>query len=264
MSLLRGNITVSRLTWDVVRQANGIEEQHHILHVPTPQVSLADVPALQRDAFAELENVGLARGTNVDPELLGVIRMLAAPPLELHGWVSRPNRPTLSAVAASGPGGAILAFADETDIHVRPIRSDDLAVSIVGLMPPLRPGRGQSVSIPWDVYRELIENGAYHESGSGGFLEQNTQRTRLERDADVLLALLKQPRLGGGRIYGAARPKLGRKRKTEFPVTYLDNESGRWLLKHKPSSNGDVWAVATPATPDLLVTELTDLLTTVS
>jgi hypothetical protein len=240
-----------------------MEEQHYVLHVQTPQVSIADIPRIERDAFTELEKSGLAHGTNVDPTLLETMRMLAAPPLELHGWVSRPRKPTLGVVAVSGPGGSVLAFQDEYGFHVQPIRADELALSVVNLMPPLRPGKGRSITLPLDVYEQLIENGSYHESGGGGVLEQNQVRSRLERDADEMLALLKQPRLGGGRLYGAARPRMGRRRKTQFPVTYLDNESGRWLLKHKPSGNGDVWVVVSPATPELLVAELNELLASV-
>lgn len=236
-----------------------------MLYVETPEIGTADVPRIERDAFTELEKSGLARGTNVDPDLLETIRMLATPPLELHGWVSRPGKPTLGVVAASGPSGAVLAFQDEHGFHVRPIRADELALAVVNLMPPLHPGKGRSITLPLDVYQQLVENGAYHESGGGGgVLEQNRERSRIERDADEMHALLNQPRLGGGRLYGAARPRMGRRRKTQFPVTYLDNESGRWLLKHRPSDTGDVWAVASPATPELLVTELNELLATVA
>ena len=53
---------------------------------------------------------------------------------------------------------------------------------------------------------------------------------------------------------------MGGRRKTQQPVNYLDNESGRWLLKDQRGSTGDLWKVATPASADLMISELNRLL----
>ncbi|HEX7659758.1 MAG TPA: ESX secretion-associated protein EspG [Pseudonocardiaceae bacterium] len=257
--MLPGGIVVSHLTWDLIRQRHDIQEQHYVLHVPTPRLNFADRPRALNDAYAELGRIGLARSTNVDPVLLDIMRMLSAPTLELHGWVSQPRRPMIGVVAAAGPRGAVLAFKDEKTIHVEPIRADHLAQSIVRLMPALGPGRGPSVTLPMDVIKVIEANRTFREE-TGGFLERNNGRTQLEKDADAMVALLKQPRLGGGQIYAGFRPKLGSRRESQTPLAYVDAESGRWLVKDKRGSTGDLWKVATPATADLMISELNHLL----
>ncbi|HEX7662715.1 MAG TPA: ESX secretion-associated protein EspG [Pseudonocardiaceae bacterium] len=257
--MLRGGIVVSQLTWDLIRQRHDIQEQHYVLHVQTPLLNDADAPRALNDAYAELNRIGLARGTNVDPVLLDIMRMLSAPTFELHGRVSRPGRVMLDVVAAAGPPGAVLAFKDPKSIHVEPIRPDHLAQSIVRLMPALGPGHGQSITLPTDVVKVIEENRTYREP-TEGFLQRNNGRTQLEKDADAMVALLKQPRLGGGRLYAGFRPRLGSKRSSKTPLAYLDTESGRWLIKDKRGSTGDLWKVATPATADLMISELNHLL----
>jgi len=257
--VLRGKIAVSRIAWDTVRQLHNIEEQHYVLHVETPNISLEDYPAVRQQAFEELGRAGLANGDNVDPDLLDAMRLVAAAPLELHGWVSQPDRPTLSVVAASTDRNAMLYVGTEEDFQLWPISTDKLAASVVGLMPPLRPGEGHSISVPLSAYREIVETGGYRDP-KYSMLESNRRPSRLETDCRELLSLLRQRRLGGGRIYAAARPRTGSRRKSQYPVTYLDTESGRWLLKYNRGYGGDLWVVFAPATADLLVRELNVLL----
>jgi hypothetical protein len=80
----------------------------------------------------------------------------------------------------------------------------------------------------------------------------------------ALRRLLNQPRLGGGRIYAGACDTVGRRRKTQYPLTYLDLQDGRWIIRQKPGDMGKPWLVAVPGTPAVLTNGLADLLDTVS
>jgi hypothetical protein len=75
-----------------------------------------------------------------------------------------------------------------------------------------------------------------------------------------LKTLLASGRRGGGRFYVAVRDRLGRRRKSESPLTYLDLESGRVLFREQQNSGGEPWLVATPATPASLAADLNTLL----
>ncbi|GDY29192.1 ESX secretion-associated protein EspG [Gandjariella thermophila] len=260
---MRGSFQVSRLAWDVVRQRHGIEEQHHVLHITTPEVRPEDYPALERRAFDELARAGLAWGTTVDGALLDTMSLLARPPLELHGWVGYHNRVSVGAVAAvDGRAGAVLAVLDDEAVHVHAIEPTKLVDAMIGLLPAVPPGRGHSRTVPLDAYRATLSADAAARDAESGWLEGG-QSDRLETELSAVMRLVRQPRRGGGRIYAAARDRLGRRRKSQYPVTYIDTESGRWAMWQQPSQNGQLWVTIAPATPQLFRSQLESLLATV-
>ncbi len=74
--------------------------------------------------------------------------------------------------------------------------------------------------------------------------------------------MLSQPGRGGGQVYAGARTAFGQRRKTQYPIAYVDLESGRWLTKQQSSGIGATWVVLAPASTELLITELNGLLNT--
>lgn len=258
------NVTVSRLTWDIVRQRHGIEEQHYVLHVETPSLAAEDVPAVERQAFAELERAGLARGTNVDAALLDTMKLLLSAPIEVHGWVGLHNKVTLGVVVASDGRNGVRAIMDEQAFYLRPVRPEDVAAAMVDVLPGAPPGRGHSITLPLDALRGLTGQSSGRPR-QDDFSDVSWMQRGPERDSerDALTRLLKEPRLGGGRVYAAGRDRLGRKHQVQDPITYLDLASGRWLMQQKPSPDGQPWMVAIPATPELLISRVNDLLAAV-
>jgi hypothetical protein len=261
--VLRGSFWISRLAWDVVRQREGIEEQHHVLHIITPDVTPAEYPALERRAFDELARAGLARGSHVDGALLATMALLARPPLELHGWIGHHNHVSVGVVAAGdGRDGAVLAVLDNEAVRIRSIDPAGLVDAVIDLLPTVPPGRGRSRTVPLDVYRAALAAGPAERGMAPGWLEGGAS-DRLEAEVAALLRLVREPRRGGGRIYAAARDRLGRRRKSQYPLTYLDTESGRWAMWQQPSQNGQLWVTVTPAHPRLLRSQLESLLAAV-
>jgi hypothetical protein len=71
--------------------------------------------------------------------------------------------------------------------------------------------------------------------------------------------LLRQPRLGGARLYAAARDHTGTRRRSTGWLTILDlTHQGRWLIYR--TTSGDPAINAVPGTPATLTAKLTDLL----
>jgi hypothetical protein len=263
--VIDGEVSISRLAWDVARQRHGIEQQHHVLHIATPQVSIEDYPDIERRAWDELTRVGLAAGHSVSSELLDTMAFLAAPPLELHAWIGRSVEVTLGAVAATDGSAALLAVLDEQAIHLRPIRPDALPQAIVGQLPKMPAGRGRSVTVPVDAYREVIEDGGRRPAhAAGSILQSNQAPDQVTADCRAMQRILSQTRRGGGQVYAAARSAFGQRRKTQYPIAYVDLESGRWLTRQRPDGTGAIWAVLAPASPELLIAELNGLLNTLN
>jgi len=141
---------------------------------------------------------------------------------------------------------------DDIAIHLSPVRPDKIAETLVDLLPPAQPGRGRSISVPMDMLDGSVPRDSW--------MEPNTPAGRLEGDLRGLRRLLGQPRLGGGRLHASARDGVGRRRKTQYPLTYLDLVDGWWLVRQKASGPDKPWVVAVPATTAALVDGISSLL----
>jgi hypothetical protein len=259
--VLRAPVSVSKDAWEAVRLRYGIEEQHATLAVPLPDVTLADYPAWERRAYDELARIGMANGMSAHPDLVATMALLARPPLELYGSVGYHNRVTVGAVAASDGRSAVLAVLDDNALHLRPISPDKLPEAAVGLLPPAPPGRGQSISISLAAANRVgtgQQVAPSYDEEPQSWLQSGTDQGPPEERA--LQRLLAEPRLGGGRLYAAARDGMGRHRRSEQPMTYMDFESGRWVFQHKPGAGGEQWLIVRPATPESLIAGAYDLL----
>jgi hypothetical protein len=257
--VLKAPVSVSKEAWEAVRQRYGVEEQHHMLAVPLPVTTLDDYPAWERRAFDELARIGMATGLSVHPDLVATMGLLARPPLELYGRIGYHNRVSVGAVAASDGRSAVLAVLDDRALHLRPIAPDKLAEAAVGLLPPAPPGRGQSISITLEAANRLGKKApsTSDDEPQSWLQSSNDQGDPQER---ALQRLLAEPRLGGGRLYAGVRDGMGRHRKTEQPMTYMDFESGRWLFQQKRGSGGELWLIVRPATLESLAAGANDLL----
>ena len=259
--MLKAPVSVSKDAWEAVRQRYGVEEQHHMLAVPLPAVRLDDYPAWERRAFDELARIGMATGLTVHPDLVATMGLLARPPLELHGRIGYHNRVSVGVVAASDGRSAVLAVLDDQALHLRPIAPDKLAEAAVGLLPPAPPGRGQSISITLEAANRA-SSGRTAASTSDDEPQSWLQSSSNQGDPQerALQRLLAEPRLGGGRLYAGLRDGMGRHRKSEQPMTYMDFESGRWVFQQKRGSGGELWLIVRPATPETLTAGAHDLL----
>jgi len=238
----------------MVRQRCEIEEQHHVLHVPVPEITQDEYLAAEPRLFAELREAGLARGSVIDPALPAVMSLLGRPKLDLHGWVDFPSGIGVGlVVAADDRGNGVLAALDDVAVHLRPVPPDKLTEALVDLLPPVRAGRGRSITVPMDLLDDPVPRNTW--------LQPNTPGGRLESDLRALRRLLGQERDGGGRIYASARDSVGRRHGTRHPLTYIDLADGRWLLQQETGDKP--WIVAAPATSAVLTDALSGLLRTV-
>ncbi|MBV8931811.1 MAG: ESX secretion-associated protein EspG [Kutzneria sp.] len=257
--MLRGPVTVSTDAYEATRQRYGFEEQHYVLAVPIPDVSLQEFPAWERRAFDELGRIGLANGASVHQDLLDTMQLLAKPPIELHGRIGYHNKATIGFVAASDGRSAVLAVRDDSALHLRPIAPDKLAAAAVGLLPQAPAGKGQSITMSMDTANRLTSGAAAsRQEDDQNWLQSSGDH--VDTDGRTLQRLLAEPRFGGGRIYAGRRDAMGHRRKSKQPMTYMDLESGRWLFRQKPNASGQLWMVIQPASQETLTANANELL----
>jgi hypothetical protein len=255
-----GSLTLSRAAWGIARQLSGVESQHPLLHVPFVPLEDDEGRRTADDALAELTTTWAAYGRQISKEFVRVLRMLAAPTREVHGWIGLHNRSEITVVSAADRDFAVSVAADAARIYLDPIDPAKLVNSAVELMPRYPASSARSISVPKDFYQQATAAGARQQRSAGSYLVGQQQTAGPGRDVGALQTLLAGGRKGGGRFYVAVRDRMGRRHKSEKPLTYLDLESGRMVFREQQNSAGEPWLVASPATPASIAADLNALL----
>jgi hypothetical protein len=253
LTYLPGSVSVSRTAWGIGRQLSTVEVQHPLLHVPFTVLDGDDGRALVDGAVAELDRTWLARGNRISTEFETVLRLLAAPDREVQGWIGLHEHVQLTVVAATDGELAVTVVVDDDTVYLEAIQPRALVDAVIALVPSHPPGRSHSLSVPRDVYERATTN---RRAAAGRYLVDVRSSARLSQDVDALKALLAGPRIGGGRFYVATHDHMGRRRKSEKPLTYLDLGSGRVSCREHPNSGGDPWLTVAPASHASLAHDL--------
>ena len=209
-----------------------------------------DAAALLRD---ELAAAGLG-GRDAMDDFLDTLALVQRASVEFYGWVSGRGEETALLTAAVGRRAvAVVRVGDR--VRFEPADPERLAEGLALRLPDAWAARGDAVSVLDNEFRARSnrEPGSImRRSGSG----RSDGARRLD-------ALLKEPRVGGAKLYAAARDRAGvRTRSTEW-LTVLDLAGGRWVVY--PALGRGARAInAVPATPQLLAAKLDELRRTIS
>ena len=259
MAYLPGSVTLSRAAWGIARQLSGVESQHPLVHVPFVPLEDDEGRRTADAGLAELNATWVVRGRQLHRAFIDVLRLLAAPAREVHGWIGLHNRSEIAVVSATNGELGISVAADAARVYLDPIDPARLVDSVIELLPKYPPSSTRSISVPKDFYLRATGGGRARQS-AGGYLVGVQQSAGPARDVGALQTLLAGGRRGGGRFYVAARDRMGRRHKSEAPLTYLDLDSGRVLFREQHNSGGEPWLVASPATATSLAADLNTLL----
>ncbi|RZS41369.1 ESAT-6 protein secretion system EspG family protein [Herbihabitans rhizosphaerae] len=222
-----------------------------------PHPVLASVPtwhdddalrSLDQHARAELAGLGLTD----DPDLDDAVGLLVRPDRELYGWIDTTfdgRRREYGVLAVSGYGGALLAVHefDNGVVALLGARPEELLAAFLAQLPDAPAADGESVTMPYD---ELEAATAPRGEGFGGF-----SRRPVNPNVRAALRILARPRWGGGNLYAARKTANGHRVRAESPVTFIDTDDGRWLTMVS-GRDGQRWATAAPATPQLIADRL--------
>lgn len=99
----------------------------------------------------DLQHRGLTDRGGPNERVGRLLRVLAHPDHQIDLIRSEPAG-TLVAIGAAAHGGGTLATRQGDEITLAPIPGTALAPTVVGLLGPLTPGSGQTVTIPADVF----------------------------------------------------------------------------------------------------------------
>lgn len=202
---------------------------------------VGELEQLQRSAWAQLEQYGLARGGQVHPDLASALRLVVEAGVEYWAFFSLKDGPQQSALVVSNGQDALrIVLTPDKHFVLEPIRADEAPQALIGALPPTPAGKGNPITVPEDALKPK-QQPRYEDTGS--FLQQS-RPTSTPNDQLVaqLKEIMNQPRTGGGQVFSAKRDHLGRKQRCAHPLTFIDTPTGRYL-----AAKSEGWLRVQPA-----------------
>jgi hypothetical protein len=201
---------------------------------------LSELERMQRAAWAQLEQYGLARGSQIHPDLASALRLVVEAGVEYWAFFSLKDGPQQSVLVVSNGEDALrIVLTPDQQFVLEPVRPDEAPQALVGALPPTPAGKGSPITLPEDALKQKPQT--YDDTGS--FMQQSRPTSTPN---DQLVAQLKeimgQPRTGGGQVFSAKRDHLGRKQRCLHPLTFIDTPSGRYI-----AAKSEGWLRVQPA-----------------
>ncbi|GAB3433443.1 ESX secretion-associated protein EspG [Actinophytocola sediminis] len=246
---------------DMLAQLLGANIRQFPFQIPSAGKLQVDRLRIARAVFADLGRRGLIRGGEVDPDLERALRTLTDYGVAVAVMGTVNDRDELYARASATTEHGVLAQLTGGRLRLELIRPTALAVTLVGLLPKLDAGPGQSVTVnqPAPVSARL-SGGDVHEElfrpvnrPSGG-----DQRLRMAA------SYLARPRTGTGFFAVSGKGRHGR----EVPgggLTWFDTDAGRYLsLARPPGEDGSISSTFSPADSGRMIHSLGQMIESVA
>ncbi len=209
--------------------------------------------AAHRRAWDALRARGLADTRQLNPDLEDVLGLIARPDRELNARLDLPEGISTVVGCARGEHAA-LAELSESGLRLRVARATALPTAVAEVVPDHPTGSGTAVSVP----AELLPD---DQGLTGAELERALLRGGVRpEDAQRFRAMLRGPKLGGGKFGAARLDRQGGRHVAEFVVTYYQTERGGYTIEQKRGVDRSRWYVVAPAARPQLAQRLADLL----
>ncbi len=198
-------------------------------------------------AHGTLTDKRLIEGRRFAPEVEDLLGTFARGQIAiaLVGTVDGEN---LCARAVSDGRFGVLAEQRGHAINFDPVTPPSLVRSILGLLPPLKPGPGSSVTITVDqpapaaaVRRAKEDDFAAHRYLQGTRQAASSSSAQLNIANDIM----RRPRTGSGYFTVTARGRHGREG-DPLAVTWLDTDAGRYAAIPSTGQDGRLHVTYTP------------------
>lgn len=241
---------------DVLGQTLDVNVRQFPFDIPSHGEYQVDRQRIAREVFLDLDRRGLIRRGDIDPDLTKALRTLANHTVTVSAMGTVEKTRELYGRAATDGETGVLAVKDERTLRLELIRPTALAVTLVGLLPKLSAGPGQSVSI--------TQSAPQHES-TDFMLSARPNRDGNEQQLRVAASYLSRPRTGTGMFTVSGRDHRTGRELHGGTLTWIDTEDGRYLaLSRPPGEDGQVRTTFSPADPTRLAHQLGDLIEAVT
>lgn len=243
---------------DVLAQTLDVNVRQFPFEIPSFGEFVVDRQRIARQVFADLGRQGLIRGADIDPGLTRALRVLSQPVITVSAMGTVEKTKKVYARAATDGEAGVLAVKEGERFRLEPIRPTALAASLVGLLPKVAAGPGQSVTIT--RYEETAAGGA-----TDDFLAPVHARSGNEQQLRVAASYLARPRTGTGFFAVSGRDRRTGKELRGGSLTWIDTDAGRYLTLSRPAGeDGQVRSTFSPADSTRLAQQLGEMIESVA
>ncbi|PSL55015.1 ESAT-6 protein secretion system EspG family protein [Saccharothrix carnea] len=204
---------------------------------------------IRNAVYRDLESRGLANRGRVAPEVEEALTLLIRFDYSLNAVASldarNVERQLLARGGASGETAA-LAVMDDRQIKVDLMRAPALLRTVVDLVPPSRPGPGQSITVPMPTSAPPPPPRRDDDFGSATFTQAMAPRSSASTQVRALEAVFERPRLRAGQFGVTVRGRHGREQRAP-QVAWFDNDQGRYMSQTREGQDGRKWLTHAPA-----------------
>jgi EspG family len=239
--MIKGTIVLSKLEFDVLWEAEKLPPKHEALTVPSPGRTHTERRQLVANAFASLEQRGLAERQRAVPDLVDQLHLLAHHQLSIDSWVWTDHR--ISSLAVVAGSNALLAAVDGPEVWLIPARETSIAEAAVSIAGDVLAGPGLSVSLPTDV---LAKADSEARGDAREFAAALTSQGVSGPDAKTMADMVRDMNVRGQ--FGVTRVQRDQRIvRADRVVAFHDTPRGRYVHLAKPNNDGRVWSTVTPA-----------------
>ncbi|TCO65068.1 ESX secretion-associated protein EspG [Actinocrispum wychmicini] len=249
------SFTLSAAAVDIVAEALGVDCRRYPFQVSGIGDFVEERVRIAQAVFADLARRGLVRDERLDPDVAEALRLMARYRVAIAVMGTLDDESGLYARVSAGTDRGLLVIQEGQMFRFEFISPESLARVAVSLLPRLRPGHGQSVTITTAAPKPVAT-----EEHRGFAKPLRPARTPSESQLVAAQEMLRKPRTGAGYFVVSAMDSTGRE--TRAPgLSWLDTEEGRYMAQANPDQDGGTFA---PADTVRLIQQLDDLIESVT
>lgn len=252
---MRETFTLSLAALDILAEAVGVDPRQYPFQLPGIGDFVEDRIRIAQAVFADLGRRGLIRNERLDPDVAEGLRLMSHYQVAIAVMGTLDDESGLYARVSAGDDQGMLVIQEGQMFRFEFIRPQSLARTAVSLLPRLKPGHGQSVTIAATSSKPVEK-----EEHRGFARPLRPARTASQSQLLAAQEMLRKPRTGAGYFVVSAMDSRGRESRAPG-LSWLDTEEGRYMAQAHPESGGGTFA---PADTIRLVQQLEDLITSVT
>ncbi|CRK60571.1 hypothetical protein [Alloactinosynnema sp. L-07] len=191
----------------------------------------------------ELERAKIVTQRGIDPDFLDLVQVVQRAGTEYYGWLRDAEGPYTVLTATAGRLG-VLAERIGDQVTFERIDAARALESFVYRLPNVPPARGEAISV------RMADLTPAKPDGYG-------RRSAAPPQARKLDELMKQPRVGGAKLYTAKRDQRGRRLRAAEWITAIDLQAGRWAIYK--TGRGETSVMAVPGSAQFIGKRLREL-----
>jgi hypothetical protein len=250
------SFTLSLAAVDILAEALDVDCRRYPFQLPGIGDFVHDRVRIAQAVFADLTRRRLVRNDRLDPDVAEGLRLMSRYRVAIAAMGTLDDESGLYARVSASTERGLLVIQEGQLFRFEFIRPESLARTAVSLLPRLRPGHGQSVTIAAPSASKPVV-GEEHQ-GFGRPLRP--ARTASQSQLIAAQEMLRKPRTGAGYFVVSAMDSAGHEVRAPG-LSWLDTEEGRYMAQAHPELGGGTFA---PADTVRLVQQLEGLISAVA